>query len=114
MHRDLLSDPRLADARDLFAAACLASRRWNATFAEALKTYGDHGRSMMTPERARDVIRSQSQFPYWGNYSRFMTTDELDQVMEVFRAAPSGNISVAAIVHRVARGADPSTGEIAT
>jgi hypothetical protein len=43
MPHDLLSDPRLADARDLFAAACSASRRWNATFAEALETYGDHG-----------------------------------------------------------------------
>jgi len=66
----------------------------------------------MTPERARDLIRAQSQFPYWGNYSRFMTADERDQVMEAFRTAPSGNISVAAIVHRIARGADPATGEI--
>ena len=65
----------------------------------------------MTPERARDVIQAQSQFPYWGNYSRFMTTDEHDECLEVFRTAPSGNISVAAIVHRIANGLDPATGE---
>lgn len=57
----------------------------------------------MTPERARHVIREQSQFPYWGNYERFMSAGEVAHVRERFQNHPSGNISFAGIVQRIAR-----------
>jgi hypothetical protein len=57
----------------------------------------------MTPDRARAVIRAQSEFPYWGNYERFMTPDELAHCRERFNNHPSGNITFAGIVHRIAR-----------
>jgi hypothetical protein len=57
----------------------------------------------MTPERAREVIRQQSHFPYWGNYERFMTPDEIAFTRERFNNHPSGNITFAGIVQRLAR-----------
>lgn len=57
----------------------------------------------MTPERAKEVISKQSKFPYWGNYRKFMTPDEIAFVDREFETAPSGNVSFASIVNRIAR-----------
>lgn len=57
----------------------------------------------MTPERARQVVREQSQFPYWGNYQKFMTIEEIAHVAKRFQSDPSGNVSFASIVHGIAR-----------
>lgn len=57
----------------------------------------------MTPDRARAVIHAQSEFPYWGNYERFMTPEEVAHVRERFQSHPNGNITFAGIVQRIAR-----------
>jgi hypothetical protein len=57
----------------------------------------------MTPDRAREVIHAQSKFPYWGNYQKFMTPEEVAHVQELFANDRSGNITFGAIVHRIAR-----------
>lgn len=57
---------------------------------------------MLTPERAREVRDKQKQWPYWGNYRKFMTPEEDAYVMELFRTDPSGNVTVASIVNRIA------------
>lgn len=48
----------------------------------------------MTPERAREIRVSASRWPYWGNYSRFMTADEIEEVRRVWDTLP-GNTSFA-------------------
>lgn len=57
----------------------------------------------MTPDRAREVIRAQSQFPYWGNYEKFMTADEVAHCRQLFENDRSGSITLAAVVQRIAR-----------
>ncbi|MGZ6008550.1 MAG: hypothetical protein ACXWLO_04600 [Rhizomicrobium sp.] len=57
----------------------------------------------MTPDRAREVIRAQSQFPYWGNYQKFMTPEEIAFVRGQFEHSESGNVSFAGIIQRRAR-----------
>lgn len=57
----------------------------------------------MTKERAQEIIRAQSEFPYWGNYRRFMTPAEHDFVQEIFRNDPDGRVSIASIVHSISR-----------
>lgn len=57
----------------------------------------------MSPDRAREVIQKQSEFPYWGNYHRFMPPDEIIECRELFRTAPSGTVSVASIIQGIAR-----------
>lgn len=57
----------------------------------------------MTPDRAREVIRAQSQFPYWGNYQKFMTAEEIAEVRQLFDADRSGSITFGAVVQRIAR-----------
>lgn len=52
----------------------------------------------MTPERAREVHKKQSEFPFWGNYKKFMTDDEIDFVQSKFMNAVSGNVTFASIV----------------
>jgi hypothetical protein len=66
---------------------------------------------MLTRERAKALVTKASQFPNWGSYSKHMTQDELGYVNDLFLTIRSGNISVAAIVGRIARGVDPETGE---
>lgn len=58
----------------------------------------------MTRERAIRVSMLQSQFPYWGNYRKFMTEEEIAFVENEVRIAPSGNVSFASVVSRIARG----------
>jgi len=58
---------------------------------------------MLTKERAKEVIQKQSRFPYWGNYSKFMTSDEIEHVEQLFRTDPNGSVSFASIVQRIAR-----------
>lgn len=58
---------------------------------------------MLTPQRAREIIRAQSEFPYWGNYSKFMTTEESAFVSELFKRSENGNVSIASIVQDRAR-----------
>jgi hypothetical protein len=36
----------------------------------------------MTPERAKEIRQSTQRFPYWGNFRRFMTPDEISLVMD--------------------------------
>lgn len=57
----------------------------------------------MTPDRAREVIRAQSQYPYWGNYEKFMTVNEVADVRKRFANHPNGNITFAGIVQRISR-----------
>lgn len=52
----------------------------------------------MTPERAAEVYKQQGEFPYWGNYRKFMTLDEIGYVEDIFKRAISGNVSFASIV----------------
>lgn len=56
----------------------------------------------MTPARAREVIRLQSQFPFWGNYRRFMTDAEIASMTWRFRRHPSGDITFGRLVHQIA------------
>lgn len=58
---------------------------------------------MLTPERAREIIKKQSQFPYWGEYTRFMTPSESAFTQDLFRKSNDGNISIARIVERISR-----------
>jgi hypothetical protein len=58
---------------------------------------------MLTPQRARQIIRAQSDFPYWGNYSKFMTAEENAYALDRFKLAKNGNVSIASIVHECAR-----------
>jgi hypothetical protein len=58
---------------------------------------------MLTPQRAREIVRAQSEFPYWGNYSKFMTADEIAYVADLFKRAENGNISIARVVQERAR-----------
>lgn len=57
----------------------------------------------MTPARAQAVITAQSQWPFWGNFSKFMTAGELATVDRLWMAAP-GNWSRASVVYALARG----------
>jgi hypothetical protein len=57
----------------------------------------------LTPARAREIIRAQSRFPYWGNYQRFLTPDELAEVQGLFEQSDNGSITFAGIVQRRAR-----------
>jgi len=57
----------------------------------------------MTPERAKDVIKAASVFPFWGNYRRFMTAAEIDLVETLWQNHPSGSVSFASIVSIIAR-----------
>lgn len=63
----------------------------------------------MKKERAQELRNLASQWPYWGNLSRFMTTDELAEVERLWTEAScvNGNLSRASIVGRLARGVDP-------
>jgi hypothetical protein len=57
----------------------------------------------LTPQRAREIIWAQSQFPYWGNYSKFMTEEESAFVSDLFKRSENGNVSIASIVELRAR-----------
>lgn len=59
---------------------------------------------MLTPDRAKEVHHKQNQFPYWGNYSKFMTEDEIAHVNWLWENAESGNVSFASIVMSIAVG----------
>ena len=59
---------------------------------------------MLTLERAKEVHKAQSQFPSWGNYTKFMTHAEIEHVEWLFQNAKSGNVSVASIVMSIAVG----------
>lgn len=67
----------------------------------------------MTPERARELQRLASQWPYWGNLTRFMTPDESAEIdlLWLEASASNGNLSRASIVNRIAHDRDPLTGE---
>lgn len=56
----------------------------------------------LTRERARQVWHEQSQWPYWGNFSRFMTEAEIAHVQYLFENAKSGGVSFGSIVGRIA------------
>ena len=56
----------------------------------------------MTPERAKEIITAQNQWPYWGNFSRFMTPDEIGFVRNAWLENPNGNSSFASTVYRIA------------
>lgn len=56
----------------------------------------------MTPERATEIIDAQNQWPYWGNFSRFMTTEEIGFVRDRWDENPNGNSSFASTVYRIA------------
>lgn len=64
MKRDLLNDPKLAEARDLFAQACAASRLHNSQTARAFANYGDHGPQISGcirdhfPESVKEELRN--------------------------------------------------------
>jgi hypothetical protein len=58
----------------------------------------------MTPERAQEIIRAQRQWPYWGNYSRFMTAAELHSIRFEWLENGGPNSSLASTVHKIARG----------
>lgn len=58
----------------------------------------------MTPERAKEVITKQNEFPYWGNYQKFMQLGEISYVQELFQKHASGAVSFASIVRAIARG----------
>ena len=55
----------------------------------------------MTPERALEVIKAQNQWPYWGNFSRFMTPEEIAYVSTRWDANPNGNSSFGSTVYRI-------------
>ena len=57
----------------------------------------------MTQNRAREIISSQSAFPFWGNYQRFMTQAEIEYARRIWAAAP-GYFSFASVIHHIARG----------
>lgn len=57
----------------------------------------------MTPERAKEVIRRQAEFPMWGSYRKFMTPQEQDFVDELFYKV-DGDPSFASLVQRIATG----------
>lgn len=59
---------------------------------------------MLTQERAIEVTKQQAQFPFWGNYSKFMTEDEIWHVQHYWNNAKSGNVTFAAIVSCIAKG----------
>lgn len=67
----------------------------------------------MKPERAKELQHAASQWPYWGNLGRFMSTDEAAEIDRLWKQASetNGSLSRASIVNRIARGADPITGE---
>ena len=58
----------------------------------------------MTPERATEIIKNQNQWPYWGNFSRFMTPEEIGYVRDLWNDNPNGNSSFASTVYRIAEG----------
>lgn len=58
----------------------------------------------MTPERAAEVHRQQSQFPYWGNYQKFMTEDEIAYCQHIFMNAESDHVSFASVVNCIRKG----------
>lgn len=62
---------------------------------------------MLTQDRAKEVVRLQNQWPYWGNFSKFMTEDEITHVKYIFEHAKSGNVTFASIVYRIAHGSEP-------
>lgn len=62
---------------------------------------------MLTQDRAKEVRHQQNQFPYWGNYSKFMTEDEIAHVQYIWEHAKSGNVTFASIVDRIANGTEP-------
>lgn len=56
---------------------------------------------LMTRERAKEIITSQSQWPYWGNFQRFMTADEINDIRRYWETLP-GNSSFASAIYRIA------------
>ena len=62
--RDLLTDPRLIEARSHFADGARASRDWDSEFGAALKKWGEHGPLISGcgrdhfPEGVKFVLRS--------------------------------------------------------
>ena len=59
---------------------------------------------MLTRERAAEIHIAQMQFPYWGNYSKFMTDDEEAHVRGIFQQAESGDVTFASIVLSIKNG----------
>ena len=55
----------------------------------------------MTPDRAKEIQQSQSEWPYWGNFTKFMTPDEIHEV-RAFRDTLSGNTCFADALNRIA------------
>lgn len=77
---------------------------WQASIAE---------RWEIPAERAKELQHLASQWPHWGNLSKFMTEGEKQQIDALWSVASdlNGNLSRASIVARIARGVDPITGE---
>ena len=57
---------------------------------------------ILSRERAAEVIHAQNQWPFWGNFSRFMTDAEIAYVRTRWDANPNGNSSFASTVYRIA------------
>lgn len=52
----------------------------------------------MTRERAQELIRLQAQWPYWGNFRRFMTPEEIAEIEAEWLAGP-GVRSFAGVIY---------------
>lgn len=58
--------------------------------------------TMLTRDRALEIHEKQTHFPYWGNYSKFMTADEIAYCEKEWKADPEGSITFATVVRRIA------------
>ena len=58
----------------------------------------------MSPKRAAEVISAQNQWPYWGNFSRFMSPEEIGFVRDRWNENSNGGSSFASTVYRIANG----------
>jgi hypothetical protein len=61
---------------------------------------------MLTKRRAKEIVHQQNQFPYWGNYGKFMTEPEKEHVSYIWTHAQSGNVSIASAVQSIAAGVE--------
>ena len=66
----------------------------------------------MTPDRAYAILQKGNQWPFWGNYRKFMTPEEQAEVEEHVRQAPEdqGHISIERVLQRISQSRDPRTG----
>ncbi len=42
----------------------------------------------MKKERAIELIKKQAVFPFWGNFRRFMTEAEKEEIANIVKASP--------------------------